>query len=398
MPDNYDPQGRPLPPDPLPRSEASGRGNNPIEEVQAVEVAGPTAPPYRTSATFAAPPAPAVVVVPQAQNPLLRWVAWLGWMGLMVCVPALIGMSVAFHEYFDTSEGVQEKFVSGDESSQDKVAILKLEGAIMEGDGFVKRQIDRIRKDDKIRAVVLRVNSPGGTISGSDFIFHHLMKLKKDRQIPLVVSMGSLAASGGYYVAMAVGDQPDSIFAETTTTTGSIGVIIPHYDLSGLMERLDIKDDSIATHPRKQLLSMTRTMSDDHRAVLMSYIHQAFGRFKEVVKEGRPKFRADEAALDALATGEIFSAQKALEHGLVDKIGFVEDAVERAAGIAGLDPANVRVVTYKQRENFADVLGLQKTTSTNPWNVAEWVDLTVPQAYYLFTSLPALASSWGETP
>ncbi len=125
----------------------------------------------------------------------------------------------------------------------------------MEGDGFVKRQIDRVRKDAQVKAVVVRIDSPGGTVTGSDYIYHHLKKLREDRSLPLVVSMGSIAASGGYYIAMAVGDQEKSIFAEPTTTTGSIGVIVPHYDLSGLMARYDVRDDSISSHPRKQILS-----------------------------------------------------------------------------------------------------------------------------------------------
>ena len=100
--------------------------------------------------------------------------------------------------------------------------------------------------------------------------------------------MGSIATSGGYYVAMAVGDQPKSIYAEPTTTTGSIGVIIPHYDLSGLLARLDIKDDSLVSHPRKQMLSMTRPVSADDRRCLEAYLQDAFKRFKGVVKSGRP--------------------------------------------------------------------------------------------------------------
>lgn len=401
MSDPYDPQNQPLPPtDPL----GSGQPGRYEEPIQAQEV-GSVPPGTATHGARAFPPSPSssaasptFVVVPQNPNPLLRWISWFGWVGLMMCVPIIIGMSVAFKQYFDTSEGVQEKFVSGQAMGSDKIAIVNLEGAIMEGDGFVKRQIDRIRKDDDIRAIVVRINSPGGTISGSDFIYHHLTKLKQERKIPLVVSMGSLAASGGYYVAMAVGDQENSIFAEDTTTTGSIGVIIPHYDLSGLLERMDILDDSIATHPRKQLLSMTRAMSEDHRQVLTKYIDQAFSRFKDIVKSGRPKFLHNPSELDTLATGEIFSAQQAVDLGLVDKIGFVEEAVERAAELANLDPKKVRVVTYHHRDNLAGALGFQQAPSTQTWNVSGLADLAVPKAYYLLSSLPPLASSWQESP
>ena len=169
-----------------------------------------------------------------------------------------------------------------------------MRGVIMDGDGFVKQQIDRVRQDDMCKAVVVRVDSPGGTVTGSDYIYHHLKRLREERQIPLVVSMGSVAASGGYYVSMAVGDQERSIFAEPTTTTGSIGVIMPHYDISGLLKQFQIEDDSIASHPRKQLLSMTRPMSDEDREIIQDYIDDSFSRFKEIVKSGRPVCGAEE--------------------------------------------------------------------------------------------------------
>ena len=106
-------------------------------------------------------------------------------------------------------------------------------------ESFAKKQIDQVRDDNHVKAVVLRVDSPGGTVTGSDYIYHHLKKLAEERQIPMVVSMGSVAASGGYYVAMAAGEKENTIYAEPTTWTGSIGVIIPHYDLTGLLEKLE---------------------------------------------------------------------------------------------------------------------------------------------------------------
>ena len=104
------------------------------------------------------------------------------------------------------------------------MAIITVSGVIVDGDGYVKKQIERVRQDEDVKAIVLRVNTPGGTVTGSDYILHHLNRLRAERKLPLVVSMGSVAASGGYYVSMAVGDQPQSIYAEPTTTTGSIGV------------------------------------------------------------------------------------------------------------------------------------------------------------------------------
>ncbi len=337
---------------------------------------------------------PPVVVVQQPQSGLFRRLfGWLGWIGVLLCLPIIFGMVASYRDYFDTSQGIQEKYHSLSKFARDKVAVIDITGVIMEGNGYVKRQIDRVRDDEHVKAVVLRIDSPGGTITGSDYIYHHLLELKKERELPMVVSMGSLAASGGYYIAMAVGDTEKAIYAEPTTTTGSIGVIIPHYDISGLLEKFDIEDDSIVTHPRKQMLSMTKSLSEEDREILKNYIDDAFHRFKDVVKNGRPAFRNDEGALDELATGEIFVATQAKAHGLIDELGFIEDAIERVIELASLDKDNVRVVTFKKPLTVLDAIGAAQTHVASP-GLRELFELTSPRAYYLSTSIPPLVSSW----
>ncbi len=201
------------------------------------------------------PATPTVIIQPAPRGNLSRSLSRLGWLLFVICLLMLISRERATREYFDTSNGIIEHYHSLSQAARDKVAILDIEGVIGSGN-HAKRQIDRIAGDPNIVAIVLRVNSPGGTVTGSDYIYHHLKELKEKTKLPIVVSMGGIAASGGYYVSMAVGSEEDSIFAEPTTTTGSIGVIIPHYDLSGLMARFDIKDDSVVSHERKQILSM----------------------------------------------------------------------------------------------------------------------------------------------
>lgn len=320
-----------------------------------------------------------------------RFWAWAGWAGFAICLVWLIGQAFALRDYFDVSQDVEEKYHSGAPHGRDKVAIISVSGAILDG-AFVERQIKRAREDKHVKAVVVRVVSPGGTITGSDYIFHHLTKLRQEKQIPLVVSMGSIAASGGYYVAMAVGAQEKAIYAEPTTTTGSIGVIIPHYDLSGLLSRFDVKEDSLASHPRKQMLSMTRPISEDHRQLLEAYLNEAFTRFKDVVKEGRPAFRTDPAALDQLATGEIFTAPQAKKHGLVDEIGFIEDAIDRALALAQLSKDDTRVVEYRRFPALLDIPWLSEGRSSEP-SLATLLELNTPQAYYLATTLPTLLTA-----
>jgi protease-4 len=306
---------------------------------------------------------------------------------------ALIGFYGRFHSYFDTTHGLTEKYVSGEKFGDEKLVVLTIDGVIMSGEGFVKKQIDRISEDDSIKAIVIRVNSPGGTVTGSDYIYHHLKKLRDTKKVPIVVSMGSLAASGGYYVAMAVGDQERSIYAEPTTMTGSIGVMMSHYDISGLMEKLSVKDDSLASHERKLMLSMTKPMPAEHRELMQGTINDMFERFKMIVKEGRPTFRKDSEALDQLATGEIFLAGKAKMFGLVDEIGFIEDAVDRAMELAHLSKDKTRVVKYVRPESLLDVLE-GSSASTQASYAKAVAELSVPRAYYLYSTMPGITSSW----
>jgi len=293
----------------------------------------------------------------------------------------------------DSPRKLREQFVSHARHARDKIVIISVDGMILdEDDGFVKRQIDQAKEDEHVKAVVLRVNSPGGTVTGSDYLYHHLCALRDERGFPVVVSMGSLAASGGYYVSMAVGDTPDSIFAEPTTWTGSIGVIIPHYDLSALLGEWGIEDDSIASHPLKNMGSFAKRMTEEERQIYQDLVDETFGRFKEIVQSGRPKFQQDPQALDKLATGQVYTAGQAQTHGLVDKIGFLEEAVDRAIKLAQLDKDDVRVVKYRREPSLTDVL-LGAQVSPRGFDLAEVLDLTVPRAYYLWSRVPPLVRS-----
>jgi protease-4 len=299
----------------------------------------------------------------------------------------------------ESDRRVQEKFFSHKEHAQDKVAIISIEGVILEAeDGFVKREIDHVMKDPNVKAVVLRIDSPGGSMSGSDYLYHHLVHLRDNhggQKLPIVVSMGGIAASGGYYAAMAVGHQSDAIFAEPTTFTGSIGVIIPHYNVVGLMEKYGVADDSVASNPLKTMGSMTKPMTEEEKKIFQELIDQSFGRFKEVVREGRSRFQKDPAALDDLATGRIYSAEQAQTSGLVDKIGFIEDAVDRAISLAHLDEDNVKVVKYKRETGLAALFSGGDGRAASAPDLKTLLEMTTPRAYYLCTWLPGLGTGKG---
>jgi protease-4 len=354
---------------------------------------GPQEPPLTAQLAQQLPPRPPG----RRPGSLGRWLLLLVVLvlfGSLLLNVVLFGMAgLASLSSLDSQRRIQEEYHSLQKDGHSKVAIISIVGTITDGEGYAKRQIDRVMEDDSVKAVVLRVDSPGGTMTGSDYLYHHLCRLAEKREIPIVVSMGGLAASGGYYVSMAAGDQPDAIFAEPTTWTGSIGVIMPQYDLSGLLtEKLGIVDQSVLSHPLKDMGSLIRPMTEEEHGIFKELVDESFGHFKEVVKAGRPEFRKDPEALDKLATGQVYTASQALENGLIDKIGFIEDAIDRAIELAKLDKSDVKVVQYNPTPTLADVLLGGETRSPQP-DLAAILDLSAPRAYYLCTRLPLLMSS-----
>jgi len=325
---------------------------------------------------------------------------WFGrrllWIALVISILANISLYGMYQSYFQSDGEIHEKFHSLNKHALDKVAIISVEGTILEGDGFVKKQIDRVRDDEHVKAVVLRVDSPGGTVTGSDYIYHHLKELVDKKKIPLVVSMGSMAASGGYYVSMAAsapsGTDEKLIFAEPTTWTGSIGVIIPHYDLTGLLEKWSIQDDSIASAPLKQMGSPTAKqppeIREEERKILQTLVDSTFDGFKEIVLEGRPGLKNDPEKQKAVFTGQIFTARQAKTNGLVDELGFIEDAISRAVKLAKLDESEVRVVQYQKP--VSPLTELLSQSRSSRLDLSALLDMSAPRAYYLCTWLPGL--------
>jgi len=346
-------------------------------------------------------------VILQEGGILGRWGRRLPWILFFIAVLFAIGIRGKYESYLQSNPKLDEKYFSHSKTATDKVAIITIEGAIMHTDGFAKWQIDQVRDDPDVKAIVVRVDSPGGTVTGSDYLYHHLKLLREGedggRKLPLVVSMGGIAASGGDYLSMAAGDVPDSIFAERTTWTGSIGVIIPHYNVGDLLANWDIKDDSVTSGPLKAMGSPTRKltpeMAKEEHKVLQELVDQSFGEFKEIVTASRPQLAKDPDKLAAATTGQVFTAKQALELGLVDKLGFLEDAIDRAIALANLDAKNVRVVKYTQSAGLlGDALfGPTASAGSSAANALQLkldaiAELATPRAYYLFSWLPPLNS------
>ena len=336
------------------------------------------------------------IVLEQKESSRWPW-ARLLFLALVIAIGVILWQQSAYQQYYNPATGPQESFHSLNPTAKKKIAIINVVGAIMSSDGYIKKQIDRATNDPDVVAVILRIDSPGGTVAASDYLYHRLNQLRDERDIPIVVSMGGICASGGYYLAMAVGDTKNAIFAEPATWTGSIGVVIPHYDISGLLKRFDVKDDSIASHQNKLMGSPTRLLDDEkrkeERKLLQSLVDNSFDRFKKIVQSGRPAFREDTDALDAIATGQVFSSDQAKEKGLVDSIGFIEDAIARAAELANVSAKNVRCVQYKKQPGLLDSLvgvsseGFQNEAAKviTPESALQWLlNQPAPRAYYLW--------------
>ena len=242
--------------------------------------------------------------------------------------------------------------VSGDAAA--KVALLEVSGVIAFDQSSwsffggqkpsvisrLQEALDLAATDPAVKGLVLRVRSPGGGVAASETLHHLIKTWQLQTHKPVVAFLQEIAASGGYYVAMA----SDHVIAHPSSITGSIGVIMPGYNLANLMDRFGVEDQSLTSGAFKDAGSATRPMREDERAQLQSVIDDLFSRFVDVVDEGRPKL--DRFAVERLADGRIYTANQALESGLIDEIGHMDAAIDRLKQIAGV--SSVQLVTYKE--------------------------------------------------
>ena len=309
----------------------------------------------------------------------------LGALGVGLLLVGALLLSVASNAFDEiTTENqektVTEKYIGGNRDADNKIVIITIDGVITGGgDGFVAKQIRRVMSDTSVKAVVLRVDSPGGTMTGSDYYLYRLKNMKSERQIPVVVSMGSIAASGGYYVSM-VGDE---IYAEPSTITGSIGVIASLYDASELLQKIGVEANPITSGPHKTMGSFAKPMSEEERAIWQHLIDDNFERFKQVIREGREEFADNPEELDKLATGRIFTANEAVKNKLIDKIGFIDDAIHRAGDMAKLTERDCKVIQYKPKLSILEAFGLESRAPSKLLSGKTLTEVTTPKVYLL---------------
>ncbi len=247
-------------------------------------------------------------------------------------------------------EPLEEKTLTG--TGKNKILLIDVSGVITEENkkslsGFsteinpvarIKEELEKASRDKRIKALLLRIDSPGGTVTACDIIHQEIMRFKKKNNIYVAASFMNIAASGGYYIATAA----DSITAHPTTITGSIGVIVTKFNIKGLMDKVGVQEESIKSGDKKDILSPFRGSTPEERKIVQDIIDSLYQKFLAVIEEGRKDISKDK--LKRLADGRVFTARQALDARLIDGIGYLDDTIDMVKKQTGLEEA--RVITY----------------------------------------------------
>ncbi len=277
-------------------------------------------------------------------------------LALAVLLPACSVISIDFTPRI---QPLREQTVEGSGSA--KVLLLDLSGVISEEPLFtlggqaprvsllarVREELKKAEDDDRIHALVVRINSPGGTATASDILYRELSAFKARRKIPVIAAIMDVGASGGYYVALAA----DTIVAHPTTVTGSIGVVMLTLNAEGLLQKVGVAPLAIKSGAKKDMGSPFRGLSDEERQIFQGVIDDLYERFVSLIVKER---RIPEDKVRAFADGRIYTAQQAKVLGLVDRVGYLEEAVEVAKQAARLPEARV-VMYHRPREYRSNI-------------------------------------------
>lgn len=241
-----------------------------------------------------------------------------------------------------------------------RVAIVELEGIIVDADAIV-RELREHQDNPAVRAVVLRVNSPGGVVAPTQEIFTAIQRLRRAKK-PVVASLSSVAASGGYYVATAA----DRIYANPGTLTGSIGVVMQMANVEGLLKKVGVDYVVVKAGRYKDVGNFARTMTAEERRILQALLDDVYAQFVGAVAEGRG---LDRETVLAFADGRIYSGQQARQLKMVDELGGLEEAIEAAAKLAGI-PTRPKLIYPRRKFSLVDLikseLGLGRMSSLLP--------------------------------
>lgn len=288
----------------------------------------------------------------------------------------------------DFSEEVLE---DGDELK--KIVVLEVNGVIQEGEdteslftaasydhrAFLK-MIEQAKNDDTVKAIVLRVNSPGGGVVESAEIHDQFVKLKKETKKPIYVSMGAMAASGGYYIST----MADKIFASPETITGSLGVIMQNINYEGLAKKYGVEFVTVKSGPYKDIMSPSRKMTEEERNILQSLIRNSYDGFVKVISEGR---HIPESEVRKIADGRIYDGRQAKQLKLIDEFGYLDDTIAAMKKDHHLEGA--QVVTYTNELPFSSLFQMSmQRLSTASQEITQLKNVfskpTSPRLMYLY--------------
>lgn len=278
-----------------------------------------------------------------------------------------------------------------------RVAIIDLSGLIYNGNkpallrqgenpvNLLQEKLENARTDVKVKAVILRLNTPGGTVTASDMMYREVMRFKTRTHKPVIALMMDITASGGYYLACA----SDEMIAYPTTVVGSIGVIVQTISFKGAMNKIGIDAEAITSGPNKDVGSPLVKMTDEHRAILRSLVDDFYNRFVDIVRQARPEIPADQFA--RVTDGRVFSGEDALKVGLVDRVGDIHDAFEAAKTRAGIRNADL-VIYHRPLEYVGSVYAQSSVSSGSAgtqinlaqFNFAESLNDSSAGFYYLW--------------
>jgi protease-4 len=305
-----------------------------------------------------------------------------------------------------------EEVIVEESSSRNKIAVIEVQGIIMSGGErglsmpeFIREELKAARTDNDVRAVILKINSPGGEVLAADEINAAIKDFEAKSEKPIIASMGTLAASGGYYVAAPC----HWIVANELTITGSIGVIMHGYNYRGLMNKLGIKPDVYKSGKFKDMLSgdqepdMSKLSEEDRttrleeKRMVQDLIDETFNRFKEVVKNGRDNAEKLNGGKGKVLTdnwanyadGRVFSGKQALELGFVDETGNFEVAVKRAKALAKIK-GGVNLIEYRQPFDLSSFFRLFGKTEAPTMKVDLGINIPKLQAGHLYYIFPGV--------
>jgi protease-4 len=279
--------------------------------------------------------------------------------------------------------------------ARDKIALIDVSGILLnapkpellgEGEHSVSlllEQLQKAREDDRVKAVLLRINSPGGTVTASELMHDEVVHFRKASGKPVIAYTMDVAASGGYYIACGC----DEIIAHPSSITGSIGVVMQMFDVSGTLHKIGVSTDAITSGPRKDAGSPFRPLEPEERELFQEIVNDMYGRFVSVVAEGRPGL--DEEKVRAIADGRVYTAQQALELGLIDRIATLRQAIALTKKHAGTE--KIKLVAYHRplgyRPNYYAETPAGQPQQINVFNIdmPRWLDRTTPRFLYLWS-------------